>query len=60
MAGISNSPAENHLFFVFTVDLYCLNTEDAEFFHTMVATLLFLTKQARPGIKLEVSFYVQG
>jgi Reverse transcriptase (RNA-dependent DNA polymerase) len=55
MAGVSPSPAANHLF---NVDPNCtkLSTDKQEFFHHVVAQLLFLCKRARPDIQTAVSF----
>jgi hypothetical protein len=55
MAGVSPSPAANHLF---NVDQKAqkLDTSKKEFFHHVVAQLLFLCKRARPDIQTAVSF----
>jgi hypothetical protein len=55
MAGVAPTPATNSLF---EVNANCskLNMENSEFFHHVVAQLLFLCKRARPDIQTAVAF----
>ena len=55
MSGVSPTPAANHLFDV-NPDLPPLNDKDQEFFHHVVAQLLFLCKRGRPDIQTAVAF----
>ena len=55
MTGVSPSPAANHLFDV-NPEAQKLVPEKQEFFHHVVAQLLFLCKRARPDIQTAVSF----
>jgi hypothetical protein len=55
MDGVSPTPAANHLFEV-NKDPVPLDKELAEFFHHVVAQLLFLCKRARPDIQTAISF----
>lgn len=56
MNGEAAPPAANHLYDVNTDDPVFLNEDDASYFHTMVAKLLFLGKRARPDILQAISF----
>jgi hypothetical protein len=58
MAGESATPAADHLFAVVEEpdSDHLLTEEDAEYFHTMTAKLLFLSKRARPDIQTPVAF----
>lgn len=57
MDGESATPAANHLFDVHPdTENMLLDRTDADFFHTNVAKLLFLCKQARPDIQTAVLF----
>jgi hypothetical protein len=56
MDGTSPTPAANHLFTINTASPKLLPPSDAEFFHHVVAQLLFLCKRARPDIQTAVSF----
>lgn len=55
MLGVAMSPAANHLF---TVNPYCtkLPTNQADYFHHVVAKLLFLSQQSCPDIQPAVAF----
>ena len=53
--GSSITPAANHLFDI-NVDCDKLEKEDAEFFHHVVAQLLFLSKRGRPDLLTAVAF----
>ena len=55
MAGVAPTPAANHLFDV-NDDGEKLNDEQKEFFHHVVAQLLFLCKRARPDIQTAIAF----
>jgi hypothetical protein len=55
MDGVSPTPAANHLFEV-NKDPVPLDKELAEFFHYVVAQLLFLCKRARPDNQTAISF----
>ena len=55
MAGVAPTPAANHLFDVNT-DAPKLNEAKKEFFHHVVAQLLFLCKRARPDIQTAIAF----
>ena len=55
MSGVSPTPAANHLFDV-NPDLPPLNDKDQEFFHHVVAQLLFRCKRGRPNIQTAVAF----
>jgi hypothetical protein len=55
MNGVSATPAANHLFEV-NCNPSPLDTKLADFFHHVVAQLLFLCKRARPDIQTAVSF----
>jgi hypothetical protein len=54
MAGVAPTPATNGLFEV-NPDGEKLDTEKNEFFHHVVAELLFLCKRARPDIQTAVA-----
>ena len=58
MTGESVTPAGDHLFTVNEAPEsdHMLNEDDAQYFHTMTAKLLFLTKRARPDIQTPVAF----
>jgi hypothetical protein len=56
MEGVATSPAAEHLFEVNDVDPDLLPTEDAQYFHTMTAKLLFLSKRARPDLQQAIAF----
>jgi hypothetical protein len=56
MKGTSPTPAANHIFTVNTESPKLLSPDQAEFFHHVVAQLLFLCKHARPDIQLAVFF----
>jgi hypothetical protein len=56
MNGVATSPAADHLFEVNQVDPALLDEEDGNYFHTMTAKLLFLSKRARPDIQQAVAF----
>ena len=55
MAGESPTPAANHLFDV-NPNQVPLNDTKKEFFHHVVAQLLFLCKRARPDIQTAISY----
>ena len=55
MSGTVRSPASSHLFDV-NDDAEKLSTELSDFFHHIVAKLLFLCKRARPDIQTAVAF----
>ena len=55
MQGTAATPAADHLFKV-NLDAIKLDPADADFFHTMVAKSLFLSKRARPDIQTAVAF----
>jgi hypothetical protein len=56
MDGESATPAANHLFEVNPdTDNMLLDHDNAEFFHTNMAKLLFLCKRVRPDIQTAVS-----
>jgi hypothetical protein len=55
MAGVSPTPAANHLFDVSTESAK-LDDVQKEFFHHVVAQLLFLCKRARPDIQTAIAF----
>jgi hypothetical protein len=56
MEGASTSPAAEHLFEVNNTDPDLLSEMDAQYFHTMTAKLLFLSKRARPDLQQAVAF----
>ncbi|CAB9528879.1 hypothetical protein SEMRO_2342_G324130.1 [Seminavis robusta] len=56
MNGTSPDPASEHLFDTSDNDAVPLNSESVEYFHTMVAKLLFVSKWARPEIQQAVAF----
>jgi hypothetical protein len=58
MSGESATPAADHLFTVNkdAGEEHLLGKEDWEYFHTMTAKLLFLSKRARPDIQTPVAF----
>jgi hypothetical protein len=56
MNGVASSPAAEHLFEVNDVDPDLLPEKDAQYFHTMTAKLLFLSKRARPDLQQAVAF----
>jgi hypothetical protein len=51
-----SSPAGEHLFEVNTNDPELVNDEDKQYFHTMTAKLLFLSKRSRPDLQQAVAF----
>ena len=55
MKGVMNTPAAKHLFEV-DGSTPRLSEEKAEFFHMMVAKLLFLCKRPRPDISTAIDF----
>jgi hypothetical protein len=55
MAGTATTPAAKNLFEV-RDHIAALNTDDAEFFHAMVAKLLFLCKRGRPDLQTAIAF----
>jgi Reverse transcriptase (RNA-dependent DNA polymerase) len=55
MAGVCPTPAANHLFDV-NAEAEKLDDTKKEFFHHVVAQLLFLCKRARPDIQTAVAF----
>jgi hypothetical protein len=55
MAGVAPTPAANHLFDV-NDEAEKLNDDQKEFFHHVVAQLLFLCKRARPDIQTAIAF----
>jgi hypothetical protein len=55
MKGVSPTPAANHLFDV-NPEQEKLDEKQKEFFHHVVAQLLFLCKRARPDIQTAVAF----
>jgi hypothetical protein len=55
MAGVSATPAANHLFEV-NPEANKLDDAKKEFFHHVVAQLLFLCKRARPDIQTAIAF----
>ena len=55
MSGVSPTPAANHLFDV-NPDQQKLDITQKEFFHHVVAQLLFLCKRARPDIQTAIAF----
>ena len=55
MAGEAPTPAANHLFDV-NPDQEKLSENQQEFFHHVVAQLLFLCKRARPDIQTAISY----
>lgn len=56
MEGVATSPAAEHLYEVNEVDPDILLDKDAQYFHTMTAKLLFLSKRARPDLQQAVAF----
>jgi hypothetical protein len=56
MDGNTVDPAADHLFMVNQDNLSKLGQDDANYFHTMVAKMLFLSKRARPDILQAVAF----
>jgi hypothetical protein len=56
MEGVATSPAAEHLFKVNDTDPDGLSEKDAQYFHTMTAKLLFLSKRARPDLQQAVAF----
>ena len=56
MEGEAVDPAASHLFAVNNDNPDKLEQEDAEYFHTMVAKMLFVSKRARPDIQQAVAF----
>jgi hypothetical protein len=58
MSGESATPAADHLFTVNEEpdSEHMLSTDDSEYFHTMTAKLLFLSKRARPDVQTPVAF----
>ena len=52
--GVKDTPAASYLFD--TRDATKLSVEDAKWFHSDVAKLLYLSKRVRPDIILSVSF----
>lgn len=56
MEGVATSPAAEHLFEVNNVDPDLLPEKDAQYFHTMTAKLLFMSKRARPDLQQAVAF----
>jgi len=52
---VATSPASNNLFSI-DVNSALLNDEDREYFHSIVAMLLYLAKRVRPDLLLAVSF----
>jgi hypothetical protein len=55
MDGKASTPADKNLFEV-REDIPALETEDADFFHAMVAKLLFLCKRGRPDLQTAIAF----
>jgi hypothetical protein len=55
MWGVAATPAADHLFQV-NEDGNKLKEADAQYFHTMTAKLLFLSKRARPDVQEAVAF----
>jgi hypothetical protein len=55
MEGVAATPAADHLFQV-NEDGEKLKETDAQYFHTMTAKLLFLSKRARPDVQEAVAF----
>jgi hypothetical protein len=55
MAGVCPTPAANHLFEV-NPEAEKLDDTNKEFFHHVVAQLLFLCKRARPDIQTAIAF----
>jgi hypothetical protein len=55
MDGTAKTPADKNLFEV-RDNIVALPTDDAEFFHAMVAKLLFLCKRGRPDIQTAIAF----
>ena len=53
--GLAATPARNDLFSVDDTAI-CLDADDADSFHTIVAQLLFLSMRARPDILTAISF----
>jgi hypothetical protein len=58
MSGESATPAADHLFTVNEEpdSEHMLLTEDSEYFHTMTAKLLLLSKRAQPDVQTPVAF----
>jgi len=55
VTGLANSPAKNDLFHI-KESADKLNSEDKEYFHSVVAKLLYLAKRVRPDILLAISY----
>jgi hypothetical protein len=55
MDGTATTPADKNLFEV-RDDIAALDTDDAAFFHAMVARLLFLCKRGRPNLQTAIAF----
>mmetsp|Transcript_59891 Transcript_59891/g.147173 ORF Transcript_59891/g.147173 Transcript_59891/m.147173 type:complete len:332 (-) Transcript_59891:884-1879(-) len=53
--GTATTPAANNLFAI-NPDARKLDEKHLEFFHTLVAKLLFLTQRGRPDIQLAISY----
>ena len=56
MDGESTTPAAEHLYEVNNDNPELLAEDTAQYFHTMVAKMLFLSKRARPDIQEAVAF----
>jgi histone deacetylase 1/2 len=55
IAGTASTPATNDLFKIKTYDKQ-LSEEDKEYYHSVVAKLLYLAKRVRPDLLVSVSF----
>jgi hypothetical protein len=55
MDGTATTPADKNLFEVRN-DIAALTTDDVDFFHAMVARLLFLCKRGRPDLQTAIAF----
>ena len=56
MKGVAATPAANHLFKINKKNPSYLDNKQADFFHHMVAKLLYLCKRVRPDIMTAVAF----
>lgn len=56
MSGEATTPAAEHLFDVNTNNPQLLDEETSQYFHTMMAKMLFLSKRARPDLQEAVAF----
>ena len=56
MGGVSSSPAAEHMYEANEKEPELINEAYAQYFHTMAAKLLFLSKRERPDLQKIVEF----